>query len=322
MFQTFKTLPDLFAAFPTEQSAIDHLVAIRFGNGRFCPLCGNVEGAANGRTITPLQTKDKESGLAKAANMFKCYACRQRFSIRVGTIFQDTKLPLRTWYAAIWMITAHPKGIASTTLATDLGITQKSAWFVLHRLRHASRTPSFNAPLGNNGPVEVDETMVGGRESNKHANKRTKGNQGSRGKTIVMGLVERDGELRAGVVDGLSSSDLVPVIKLHVAAGATVYTDDFSSYNRLHRTYTHATVRHGSGEYVRGEVHTNSIESVWALLKRQIIGIHHWVSPKHLDAYVSEMTFRFNRREMPKGERVNNLLAQIEGPLPYKVLIA
>lgn len=320
--QQFKTLPELFAAFPTEQAAVDHLTEIRFGNGRFCPLCGNVERAEGGRSISPLQKLDKATGEMVPANMFKCYACRQRFSIRVGTIFQDTKLPLRTWYAAIWLITNHPKGIASTTLATDLGITQKTAWFVLHRLRHASRTPSFNAPMGGNGPVEVDETVVGGKEANKHAGKRDKKNQGTRGKTIVMGLVERGGELRAGVIESVRGHELEPIVRAHVAVGATVYTDERHGYRGLRGDYDHQTVRHRTDEYVRGAIHTNSIESVWALLKRQIIGIHHWVSPKHLDAYVSEMTFRFNRRDMPKGDRVNALLGQVEGPLPYKVLIA
>jgi hypothetical protein len=318
----FKTLPELFAAFPTEQAAIDHLVEIRFGQGCFCPLCGNVESDPEGKRIAPMQKLDRDTGEMVPANMFKCYACRQRFSVRVGTIFQDTKLPLRTWFAAIWLITNHPKGIASTTLATDLGITQKTAWFVLHRLRHASRTPSFNAPMGGNGPVEIDETVVGGKEANKHVGKRDKRNQGTRGKTIVMGLVERGGELRAGVIGSVKGYDLEPVVRAHVAEGATIYTDELYGYRGLRRDFDHHTIKHSKDEYVRGDVHTNSIESVWALLKRQIIGIHHWVSPKHLDAYVSEMSFRFNRREMPKGERVNALLSQIEGPIPYKVLTA
>jgi transposase-like protein len=309
VIQSFKNLPELFAAFPTEQSATDHLTAIRWAEGRFCPLCGNVEAAPKGKRI----------GTLAKTNTHKCYACRKRFSIRVGTIFQDTKLSLRTWYAAIWMITNHPKGIASTTLATDLGITQKTAWFVLHRLRHAARTPSFNRPLS--GTVEVDEKAVGGKEGNKHKGKRSaKG--GMSGKTVVMGLLERGGELRAGTVDNQRLDTLEPIINAHVEEGATVYTDAHPSYRDLKRGYDHHVVRHNAGEYVRGDVHTNSIESVWALLQRQIVGIHHWVSPKHLDAYVSEMAFRFNRRDLPRGERVNSLLGQIEGPLPYKVLIA
>lgn len=317
MLQTFKTLPELFAAFPDEQTAIDHLAAIRWADGIFCPHCG----CADQGKVKRMNKTDKETGEVVQTNQYKCYACRDKFTVRVGTIFQDTKLPLRTWYAAIWMITNHPKGIASTTLATDLGITQKTAWFVLHRLRHAARTPSFNAPLGGNAPVEVDEKMVGGREGNKHRAKRL-GKDAYQAKTVVMGIVERGGELRAGVVANQKGDTLETIVNYHVADGATVYTDNLRSYQHLRMGYDHQTVRHSAGEYVRGDVHTNSIESVWALLQRQIMGIHHWVSPKHLDQYVAEMTFRFNRRELPKGDRVNGLLAQIEGPLPYKALIA
>jgi len=310
VLQSFKTLPQLIAAFPTEQHAVDHFTSIRWADGKFCPLCGNADEARIG-TLT-------------GTNTHKCYVCRKRFSIRVGTIFQDTKLPLRTWFAAIWMITNHPKGIASTTLATDLGITQKTAWHVLHRLRHAARTPSFGNPLGANGsPVEVDEVAIGGLEENKHTDKRLNAGRGPVGKTLVMGLIERGGELRAGVIPNTQRNTLVPIIEHHVAAGATVYTDEHPAYKSLTKDgFSHGSVRHSGGEYVRGAVHTNSIESAWGLLQRQIIGIHHWVSPKHLDQYVAEMTFRFNRREMAKGDRVNALLSQVEGPLPYKVLIA
>jgi transposase-like protein len=306
MLRHFDSLIELCDAFPTEQHCIDHLTAIRWRSGKFCPLCGNVEEARIG-TLT-------------GTNTHKCYACRQRFSIRVGTIFQDTKLPLRKWFIAIWMITSHTKGIASTVLAKDLKITQKTAWFVLHRLRHASRTPSFNAPL--EGVVEIDETYVGGKQHNMHADKRRAMKGGASGKAIVMGMIERDGELRAGVVEDVKQTTLEPIVTHHVAPGATIYTDEHRSYRDLKYDFKHFTVRHSLGEYVRGPVHTNSIESVWALLKRQIIGIHHWVSPKHLDAYVSEMTFRFNSRDLTSGERANALLGQIEGPLPYKVLTA
>jgi transposase-like protein len=306
MFASFKTFPEMLAAFPTEQSAIDHLTAIRWANGKFCPLCGNSD--------------EKKIGTLTGTNTHKCYACRKRFSIKVGTIFQDTKLPLRTWYAAIWLITNHPKGIASTTLATDLGITQKSAWFVLHRLRAAARTDSFNAPL--TGTVAVDETMVGGQEKNKHAHKRIKGARGSIGKTIVMGLVQKDGEVRAGVIDSTDSSELLAVIKAHIEPGSTVVTDEASGYKNVRRTYVHRTVNHSKDEYVRDGYTTNGVESIWALFKRQYHGTHHWISPKHMDAYLGEMAFRLNRRDQQRGQRVNSLLAQIEGPLPYKVLIA
>lgn len=308
MFQTFKTLPQMLAAFPTEQSAIDHLTAIRWAKGKFCPLCGNAD--------------EKKIGTLTGTNTHKCYACRKRFSIKVGTIFQDTKLPLRTWYAAIWMITNHPKGIASTTLATDLGITQKTAWFVLHRLRHAARTDSFNAPLS--GEVEIDETYVGGREHNKPKSKRTGNKRGHSIdlKTVVMGMKQRGGEVRAGVIDDTRAGTLRHIVAKNVAKGSTVYTDEHQGYNDLRHDYDHQKVCHRKGEYARGKATTNGIEGVWALFKRQYHGTHHWISPKHMDAYLNEMTFRLNRRELDKGERVNGLLSQIEGPLPYKALIA
>lgn len=307
MIQQFDNLVQLFQAFPTEQAAIDHLTSIRWARGKFCPLCGNAD--------------EKRIGTLVGTNTHKCYACRKRFSIKVGTIFQDTKLPLRTWYAAIWMITNHPKGIASTTLARDLGITQKTAWFVLHRLRHAARTDSFNGPLS--GSVEVDETFVGGRESNKHKSKKLNQGRGIVGKTVVLGMVQRNGEIRAGVVPDTRRATLQGVVREHVEKGANLYTDEHSSYRGLNDEYAHHTNHHMSGRYViDGHNHTNTIESVWALLKRQIIGVHHWISPKHLDRYVGEMTYRLNNRELSVGGIVNDLLRRSEGPLPYKVLIS
>lgn len=311
MFQTFKTLPQLFAAFPTEQAAIDHFTAIRWANGKFCALCGNADEARIG-TLT-------------GTNTHKCYVCRKRFSIRVGTIFQDTKLPLRTWFAAIWMITNHPKGIASTTLATDLGITQKTAWFVLHRLRHAARTDSFNAPL--EGVVEVDETFVGGKFKNKSKSERRKGTgRGGMGsdKTPVIGAISRTGELVARVITNVDGKTLKGFVRATVSKDVTLLvTDTWVGYKGLRAEYPHKTVNHSIGQYVKGDAHTNSIESVWAQLKRQIIGVHHWVSPKHLDRYLGEMAYRINRREMAKGDRVNDLLALTDGRrLTYRILTA
>jgi len=304
VIKNFDSLFDLMDAFPDEQSCVDHLRAIRWKDGAYCPHCGSakVYSFSDGKT-------------------FKCGDCRDRFSIKVGTIFEDTKLPLRKWFMAIWLITNHPKGIASTTLAKDLKITQKSAWFVLHRLRHAAATPSFREPL--KGTIESDTTFIGGKEKNKHASDRKGGTQGGAGKAVVLGILERDGELRAGHVANTKARTLQDAVRSNVAAGSAIMTDEDRAFQGLSGDYYHHTVNHSAGEYVRHQtIHTNSIESVWALLKRQIIGIHHWVSPKHLDRYVQEMTFRFNRREETVTNRMNGLFGRVEGRLTYKALIA
>lgn len=304
MIAEIDSLFDLMAAFPDEQACVDHLRSIRWRDGESCPHCGG---------IRIYHFSDRKT--------FKCGDCKSRFSIKVGTIFEDTKLPLRKWFMAIWMITNHPKGIASTTLAKDLKITQKTAWFVLHRLRHAARTQSFNAPL--KGTVEADTTFVGGKEKNKHAKDRTGGTQGGAGKEVVLGILERDGELRASHVSDHKGGTLKGAVRENVAAGSTVMTDEDRSFRGLDKDFYHHAVNHSAGEYVRHyTIHTNGIESVWALLKRQIIGIHHWVSPKHLDRYVQEMAWRFNRRDMGIGARLNDLFACSNGRLRYRELIA
>jgi len=303
MIKQFKTLADLNITFSDNQVALNHFKTIRWRNGEFCTYCGH----------------DKVYTLK--ANRYQCAQCRNTFSILVGTIFENTKLPLKVWFGAIWLLTNHPKGIASTTLARDLGITQKSAWFVLHRLRHAARTQSFNAPLS--GTVEVDETYVGGRSQNRHKHERRKrkGKAGVVNKTPVIGAVERGGDVVARVAKfGVGEAE--HFIKQVVSPSADlIVTDAHPAYAAMQGLPQHEMINHHIGEYVGGAAHTNTIESVWALLKRQIIGTHHWVSPKHLDQYVSEMTWRMNRRGLSPQDRINELFAAVEGRLTYKTLI-
>lgn len=300
MLRPITSLYDFFEAFPDEQSAIDHLRSIRWKAGAFCPYC-----------------KSKRVMHFSDNRTHKCHDCRQRFSIKVGTIFEDTKLPLRKWFAAVWLITSHKKGIASTQLAKDLKITQKSAWFVLHRLRYASKTKSFDRPLS--GVVELDETYFGGKEHNKHKSKRS-GKSGKQGKAIVFGLVERGGQIRARKINTLSARMVGGRIIDNVAPGTALMTDEMAAYKGLNIPYPIWSVNHSKGEYVRFAAHTNTIEGAWGLFKRQVYGIHHHISVKHLDAYLGEMCYRYSRRDMEEGTRVNDLLSQVEGRLTYKAL--
>jgi transposase-like protein len=305
MLQSFKTLEQLTAAFPDEATCVAHFRAIRWANGAFCPYCGGMRiyNFSDGRT-------------------HKCGDCRKRFSIKVGTIFEDTKLPLRKWFIAIWLLNSHKKGIASTQLARDVGVTQKTAWFMLHRLRHAAKTKSFNKPLS--GQVEVDETFVGGKEKNKHAAKRKHIGTGGVGKTAVFGLLERGGELRAMKVDKVDGRTVKKIIGEQVVPGADIMSDEFAGYRGLEGRFSHYTVRHGIGEYVRDYfIHVNGLEGAWSHFKRQVFGIHHWISAKHTDRYLDEFTWRYNRRQIADGTRVNEMLAAASGKrLTYRTLIA
>lgn len=302
MIKQFASLFDMMEAFPDEQSCIDHLRSIRWKDGASCPYCGSAK---------VYHFADKRT--------HKCGDCKQRFSIKVGTIFEDTKIPLRKWFMAIWLITSHKKGVASTTLARDIKITQKSAWFVLHRLRHAARTKSFNRPL--EGTVEVDETFIGGKEKNKHESKKRKAGRGAVGKDVVFGALERNGEFRAFHITDLKG--VKAAVEAHVKKGSIVLSDEFPGYQGLSKHFYHKTVNHSAGEYVRGFFfHTNSIEGAWSHIKRQIYGIHHWISGKHLGNYLSEMTWRYNRRNVADGERMNEFFGRVAGRLRYRELIA
>jgi len=301
----FKSLSELTSKIRNEQNAIDYFMSIRWRNGAFCPHCGSlrVYHFANKRT-------------------HKCGDCRQRFSIKVGTVFEDSKIPMRKWLMAIWLLTSHKKGIASTQLAKDVGVTQKTAWFMAHRIRHAKATKSYNKPL--DGEVEVDETFVGGKAKNRHKDKRGKsGVTGGAGKAVVVGAVQRKGRVIARVAENVRADTLTQFVRETVAPNVElVSTDKWVGYKHLGKEFPHVAVDHAAGEYVRGIAHTNTIEGYWAQLKRQIYGIHHWVSGKHLDRYVSENSWRYNRREMGEGERLNAFIAGSDGRLTYQGLIA
>jgi transposase-like protein len=307
MIREFDSLMELMETFADEQTAIDHFTAIRWRGGACCPYCG-------GTRIYHFSDK----------RTHKCGDCRQRFSIKVGTIFQDTKIQLRKWFAAIWLITSHKKGIASAQLARDIRVTQKTAWFMLHRLREAARTNSFNRPLA--GEIEADESRFGGKEKNwSHSRKRAREKLGGQNKPILFGMLKRDGELRVKRVPDVRRLTLLREIGHNVRRGSTIHTDEHYGYIGLDgRGYNHTTVRHADGEYASHDGRgVQGVEGFWSLLKRAIIGIYHAVSPKHLDRYAQMAEFRYNTRGGPEGERVNLLLARTNGRrLTYKALIA
>ncbi len=257
------------------------------------------------------------------ARGYKCRAkeCGKKFTVTTGTIFENTKIKLNLWFEAIFVITAHKKGISSHQLAKDIDVSQKTAWFILHRVREMLKNKS---PELLSGVVEADETYVGGLEKNKHAKKRVAFTEGKfvQNKTMVAGVLQRKGEVRLQIIGDTSRASLIPFLSKHVKPNTVMCTDTWKGYNGLQKNYFHLRVDHSKGEYKRGMVCTNGIENFWSQLKRGIDGIYHHVTPKHLERYCDEFAYRYNSRKIADVDRFTYVLTHCEGRLKWDDLTA
>jgi transposase-like protein len=284
--------------FPDSLSAAEFLESIRWPNGPVCPHCGNDE---------------KHYKLPnKTRRLWKCAKCRKQFTVTVGTIFESSHVPLHKWLWAFYLICSSKKGMSAHQLHRALKVTYKTAWFMGHRIRYAMQQPPFTSRLA--GVVEVDETYVGGKERNrKRADRQHKKGRGT-GKTPVVTLVERGGSVRSERVANVTGRELKGAIRRHVDPSARIVTDSFKSYAGIGKEYaSHETVNHALDEWARGDVHTNTAENFFSILKRGIDGTYHHVSEAHLPRYLAEFDFRYNARKMTDSERTMAALAGAEG---------
>lgn len=296
------SLVEFIQRYPDAQSAIEFLEKERWPDGAICPHCES----------------PRTTHLPKY-NRHQCNDCRKQFTVRTGTIFQNSRVPLNKWLYAMFLIHISRKGISSCQLAREIGVSQKSAWFMLQRIRE-SMDPGLQLL---SGEVEIDETYVGGLESNKHANRKLHG-RWREGRQTVLGMRERDGPILLRPIPNSFKSTIANDILLAIARGSTVYSDESSSYTYVKLWYAHRTVNHQKGEYVRGRVTTNSIESVWAVLKRAHKGIYHQWSHKHGHRYYNEIAYRLTEgsSDIPIMCRMRKLARRsFEVQLTHKELV-
>ncbi len=290
------SLQEAILYFADTENCIDYIVVRRWPNGVTCPTCGS----------------DKIIFLAKQQR-WECKGkhSRRQFSVKVGTIFEDSPIPLDKWLTAMWLLSTCKNGISSYEVSRDLKVSQKSAWHMMHRVRLAVQDGSF---VKLSGEVEIDESFIGQKARNMHKDVKARRITGTGGKdkTVVMGMLERGGNVRAMVVDTRKKKELQKQVREHVEAGAAIFTDELKSYDGLESDYQHAVINHAV-EYVNGNVHTNGMENFWSLLKRGLHGTYISVEPFHLFRYIDEQAWRFNNRKLTDAERFDIAVRGIVG---------
>ncbi len=290
-----QTLQEAIKTFSDPEVAHRFAVNLRWPEGVTCTQCGG-----------------KRHSFIKTRRTWECKACKKRFTVKTGSLMEDSPLKLETWMTAVWLITGAKNGISSCEVSRALGVTQKTAWFLLHRIREAMQNGSMEKMTG---PVEVDETFIGGKEKNKHSHKKQNKGRGTVGKEIVMGVLERGGEVRVKHIPDTEKETLHAQVKKQVEPGAEVFTDALVAYRSLSPEFKHQWIDHAV-KYAEGQVHTNGLENFWSLFDRMLGGTYTHIDPRHLAAYLNEESYRYNMRKGNDAKR----FAKVTGSLQDKRL--
>ncbi len=296
--------------FHDEDKAREALEALRWPDGAICPHCGN----SDQEKIAKVEG-EKQS---HRPGLYYCNECKGQFTVTVGTVFERSKVPLTKWWIAAHMLNSSKKGVSAHQVSRTIGVSYKTAWFMMHRLREAMADLKPTGPLGGSGKiVEADTTYIGGKEKNKHSRKRDSKKIGGMGKQIVHTLVERSGSARSHHVPNVNGKTLRPILTANVSRKSSLMTDTAGGYLHVGKEFArHEMVDHGIGEYVRGDAHSNTVEGYFSVLKRGITGVYHHVSEAHLKRYLAEFDFRYNNRSslgVTDGERTALTMQGIEG---------